>query len=108
MPMVDWRVEKECETNRSDRSFHSQHDSVTRDSGAGDSVISETENTSAKSEKHFIKTNIPLIYNRSTPGLSGLPVKPGVSRKPTFSTFVGDSDSDSVHFEECESSLPVH
>ena len=125
VPMVDWKVgaEKELDTNRSDRSFHSTHDSCTRDSGAGDSVISETENTnpiqtqfqsnptSNKTEKQFVKQNIPLYYAPSATPFKPItrPPVPGPVRKPTFSTFVGDSDSESVHFVEYNGthSIPV-
>ena len=108
--MVGWKSEseKEVSTNRSDRSFHSTGDSCTRDSGAGDSVISETDNTSnPKPEKAgFVKQNIPLYYSspvraRRSPDPIRKPPK------PTFSTFVGDSDSESVHIVEYSNTVTI-
>ena len=121
VPMVDWKPpnsEKECETNRSDRSFQSAHDSVTRDSGAGDSVISETDNTSEE-KTQFIKQSIPLFYAPSSSAFSSTfgvrsssssssPKNPKTMRKePTFSTFVGDSDAESVSYVEYSNNYSI-
>jgi hypothetical protein len=104
--MVNWKADaaKDQDTNRSDRSFQSNHDSYTRDSGAGDSVISETENISANCEKVYLKTAVSSNFAlRNAPRNS-----PGVTdRKPTFSTFMGDSDAESVQYVEYTHSISV-
>ena len=91
--------------NQSERSFNSGQSasgSCTRDSGAGDSVESEYDTLDGPINDH----NQPLIYHVTkfspTPEYSPTLTYSQrnsahlIPRKPTFTTFMGDSDTDSV------------
>lgn len=91
--------------NQSERSFNSAPSasgSCTRDSGAGDSVESEYDTLDGPINDH----NQPLIYHVTkfspTPEYSPTHTYSQrnsahlIPRKPTFTTFMGDSDTDSV------------
>ena len=92
--------------NQSERSFNSGQSasgSCTRDSGAGDSVESEYDTLDGPINDH----NQPLIYHVTKFSPPTTEYSPTLTysqrnsthlipRKPTFTTFMGDSDTDSV------------
>merc|ERR1711956_162912 len=92
----------------SDRSYHSSHSasgSCTRDSGAGDSVESEFDHAhhhhADSSELPFlakpIPAEFPVIHHHHHPlPTTTTNITSKMNRKPTFTTFMGDSDTDSV------------
>ena len=86
----------------SDRSYHSGQSASgsTRDSGAGDSVESE----------FGLETDLPLIYHRKQPVPVELPDFKSVKtlpKKPTFTTFMGDSDAESVQIVDYTKDLKL-
>ena len=114
--MTNW-TELKHGTHNSDRSYHSGASatgSCTRDSGAGDSVETESDIDGQLIDQ----TNLPLVNQhhpmmtstnkwhyptgQSDQGIVRSPTNSGkfastyVRGKPTFTTFVGDSDTESV------------
>ena len=91
--------------NQSERSFNSGQSasgSCTRDSGAGDSVESEYDTLDGPIDGP-IDHNQPLIYHvtkfsssQNSPTHYSNRNSAHIIRKPTFTTFVGDSDTESV------------
>ena len=83
----------------SDRSYHSGQSASgsTRDSGAGDSVESE----------FGLETDLPLIYHRKQPVPVELPNIKTLPKKPTFTTFMGDSDAESVQIVDYTKDLKL-
>ncbi|CBY10660.1 unnamed protein product [Oikopleura dioica] len=82
----------ELHTNRSDNSYNSK-ESFSRDSGVPDSIIIENDqlNQNTNSRAVHISQTLSLDRKNCTKKLPKI-----LERKPTFTTFVGDSDSESV------------
>ena len=110
--MVQWSEHVKTGTGHSDRSFtsgQSASGSCTRDSGAGDSVESEYDTLEGHIDKNLqfplmssfqsfphSQSYSPLVAgSNQTNRKYGHPVT-SIIRKPTFTTFMGDSDNDSV------------
>ena len=97
----------------SDRSYHSGQSasgSCTRDSGAGDSVESEFDHH-IESELPFISkqpvpVGLPQIHKHPLPSTTNL-ISNKMNRKPTFTTFMGDSDNDSVQIVDYTKDLKL-
>ena len=109
LKMVQWSEQVKNGTGHSDRSFtsgQSASGSCTRDSGAGDSVESEYDTLEGHVDHnhHFpLMSSCPSQFPQSqsfSPLVAGsqsrkYPIT-SIIRKPTFTTFMGDSDNDSV------------
>ena len=89
----DAQAYPELHTNRSDNSYNSK-ESFSRDSGVPDSIIIENDQLNTNSNSRAVHISQTLSLDRKQTCTEKLPKI--LERKPTFSTFVGDSDAESV------------
>ena len=89
----DAKAYPELHTNRSDNSYNSK-ESFSRDSGVPDSIIIENDQLNTNSNSRAVHISQTLSLDRKQTCTEKLPKI--LERKPTFSTFVGDSDAESV------------